>query len=95
MKVKKVYENDHVILYVTENELQTCIVLDNEKYNPVQVIPEIRELIGKNGCLGLERSVFGSEALLLHNDVVEARDAHDRNNNECNEDQCSKKGYSA
>lgn len=25
------------------------IVLDNEKYNPVQVIPEIRELIGKNG----------------------------------------------
>lgn len=31
MKVKKVYENDHVILYVTENKLQTCIVLDNEK----------------------------------------------------------------
>ena len=31
MKVKKVYENDHVILYVTENDLQTCIVLDSEQ----------------------------------------------------------------
>ena len=31
MKVKNVYETDHVILYVTENDLQTCIVLDSEQ----------------------------------------------------------------
>lgn len=30
MKVKKHYENDHVMLYVEEGDLNTCITLDNE-----------------------------------------------------------------
>lgn len=31
MKVTKHYEQDHVILYVSEGEKQTCITLDNDK----------------------------------------------------------------
>ena len=31
MKVTKHYEQDHVILYVSEGEKQICIVLDNDK----------------------------------------------------------------
>lgn len=31
MKVTKHYEQDHVILYVTDGELQTCITLDSDR----------------------------------------------------------------
>ena len=31
MKVTRHYENDHVILYVEEGDLKTCITLDSEK----------------------------------------------------------------
>lgn len=31
MKVKKHYEQDHVILYVTEGDLQTTITLDSDR----------------------------------------------------------------
>lgn len=31
MKVKKHYENDHVMLYVEEGDLNTCITLDNDR----------------------------------------------------------------
>lgn len=31
MKVTKHYENDHVMLYVEEGSLNTCITLDNEQ----------------------------------------------------------------
>ena len=31
MKVTKHYEQDHVILYVSEGEKQICITLDNDK----------------------------------------------------------------
>lgn len=31
MKVTKHYENDHVHLYITEGELNTCIMLDNDR----------------------------------------------------------------
>ena len=30
MKVTKHYEQDHVILYVEEGDLRTCITLDND-----------------------------------------------------------------
>lgn len=30
MKVTKHYEQDHVILYVEEGDMKTCITLDNE-----------------------------------------------------------------
>lgn len=31
MKVKKHYEQDHVILYVTEGDLQTTITLESDR----------------------------------------------------------------
>lgn len=31
MKVTKHYENDHVMLYVEEGDLQTCITLESDK----------------------------------------------------------------
>ena len=31
MKVTKHYEQDHVALYVTEGDLQTCITLDSDQ----------------------------------------------------------------
>lgn len=31
MKVRKHYEQDHIILYVEEGDMQTCITLDSEK----------------------------------------------------------------
>ena len=31
MKVTKHYEQDHVVLYVTEGDLQTCITLDSDQ----------------------------------------------------------------
>ena len=31
MKVKKHYEQDHVILYVTEGDLQTAITLESDR----------------------------------------------------------------
>lgn len=31
MKVTKHYEQDHVVLYITENKFNTCITLDNER----------------------------------------------------------------
>ena len=31
MKVTKHYENDHVMLYVEEDGLQTCITLNNDQ----------------------------------------------------------------
>lgn len=31
MKVTRHYENDHVILYVEEGEMKTCITLDNDR----------------------------------------------------------------
>ena len=31
MKVTKHYEQDHVILYVTDGELQTCITLESDR----------------------------------------------------------------
>ena len=31
MKVTKHYEQDHVVLYVTEGDLQTCITLDSDR----------------------------------------------------------------
>ena len=31
MKVTKHYESDHVMLYVEEGDLQTCITLDSDK----------------------------------------------------------------
>lgn len=30
MKITKHYEQDHVILYVEEGDMKTCITLDNE-----------------------------------------------------------------
>lgn len=40
MKVKKHYENDHVMLYVEEGDLNTCITLDND-----------RQILRLGGCL--------------------------------------------
>lgn len=31
MKVTKHYENDHVIIYVEEGNLKTCITLENDR----------------------------------------------------------------
>lgn len=31
MKVRKHYEQDHVILYVEDGDMHTCITLDDEK----------------------------------------------------------------
>ena len=31
MKVTQHYEHDHVILYVEEGEMKTCITLDNDR----------------------------------------------------------------
>ena len=31
MKVTKHYEQDHVVIYVTEGDLQTCITLDSDQ----------------------------------------------------------------
>ena len=31
MKVTKHYADDHVVLYVTEGDLQTCITLDSDQ----------------------------------------------------------------
>jgi hypothetical protein len=31
MKVTRHYENDHVILYVEEGEMKTCITLNNDR----------------------------------------------------------------
>ena len=31
MKVTKHYENDHVILYVEENDTRTCITLESDR----------------------------------------------------------------
>ena len=31
MKVTRHYENDHVILYIEEGEMKTCITLDNDR----------------------------------------------------------------
>lgn len=31
MKVTKHYENDHVMLYVEEDDVQTCITLESDK----------------------------------------------------------------
>lgn len=31
MKVKKHYEQDHVILYVEEGDMQTCITLESDR----------------------------------------------------------------
>jgi len=30
MQVKKYYENDNVVLYITDDELSTCLTLNNE-----------------------------------------------------------------
>ena len=31
MKVTRHYENDHVILYIEEGEMKTCITLNNDR----------------------------------------------------------------
>ena len=31
MKVTRHYENDHVILYIEEGEMKTCMTLDNDR----------------------------------------------------------------
>lgn len=31
MKVTKHYENDHVMIYIEEGKLNTCITLDNDR----------------------------------------------------------------
>ena len=49
MKVRKHYEQGHVMIYVEEGELETCITLDNDQQ--MRRLGECLSYLGKTGAM--------------------------------------------
>jgi len=56
MKVTKHYEHDHVMLYVEEGDLQTCITLDSDRQNRrlAQCLTDLDRTAGRQVIIGEE-----------------------------------------
>lgn len=56
MKVTKHYEHDHVMLYVEEGDLQTCITLDSDRQirRLAQCLTDLDRTAGRQVIVGEE-----------------------------------------